>query len=230
MLVSRLSSVMKRIKETRPPPWAANFKPRDKRVKPKYKKGCARCGKAMVGTKKELRQQVYCSAECVPAPLGERWEGLVEKQDGCWLWSGTTNADGYGLIRDGEKMVLAHRVALRLKLRLDDFEGFACHTCDNRRCVNPDHLYIGTHEDNMRDMAVANSGSGSKTTWEERQAMAVLFHQSQDAEGVGAQFGVSAKTVRHWAKVLGPDGVIPQRREHGASLEEVSFRSRAPHR
>lgn len=213
---------MKRIKETRPPPWSASFKPRDKREKPKYRKKCARCGSVMVGTKKELSSAVYCSAECVPAPLGERWENLVEKTDGCWLWSGTTNDDGYGLIREGEKMVLAHRVALRLKLGVDDFEGLACHTCDNRRCVNPDHLYIGTHEDNMRDMSVANTGSGSKTSWEERSAMAVLYHQSDDAGSVAEAFGVSTKTVRHWARVMGPQGVIPDRRTSASSSEEES--------
>jgi hypothetical protein len=166
----------------------------------------------MIGTKNSLTSKEYCSFECYQSPLGERWENLVEKGDGCWLWKGAKNEAGYGIIRDNDKLLLAHRVALRLKLG-SDFEGFACHTCDNPPCVRPEHLYIGTHDDNMRDLAAANTSSASKTSWDDRKAMARRYLTGEDIDKVAADYGVSPKTVRRWADTLGMDGDAPKRGE-----------------
>src|SRR5690242_11540602 len=72
----------------------------------------------------------------------------------CWEWLGCTNEKGYGLIKVGGKRGVAgkvHRIAWVLKF--GSTHGLqVLHHCDNRRCVRPDHLFLGTHQDNMRDM------------------------------------------------------------------------------
>lgn len=88
-------------------------------------------------------------------PLAERFWEKVLCSDGCWMWLAGRNALGYGTIQYGKprRSVLAHRVAWELTHGAPppaDLE--VCHRCDEPACVRPDHLFLGTHRDNMRDM------------------------------------------------------------------------------
>lgn len=76
----------------------------------------------------------------------------VEKTDGCWLWTGARTSDGYGSVRVEGRMVGAHRVAYELAHGAMPTGTSVLHTCDVRSCVRPDHLFLGTQEDNVRDM------------------------------------------------------------------------------
>ena len=84
--------------------------------------------------------------------------------DKCWEWKGCDNGYGYGLIGSGgkhSKMLKAHRVAWELANDQEVPEGMhVLHHCDNPPCCNISHLYIGTHADNMRDMAKRGRGRG----------------------------------------------------------------------
>lgn len=78
--------------------------------------------------------------------------------DGCWLWT-AHNVNSYGLFKWDRKVQLAHRISYRLKYGDFPQELDILHSCDNPSCVNPKHLFIGTHQDNMRDMMAKHRGN-----------------------------------------------------------------------
>lgn len=72
-------------------------------------------------------------------------------QSGCWLWEGSVMKNGYGEFHYNGSPIYAHRMSYLIYN--GEFPDFAlvCHTCDNKRCVNPKHLYLGSHSQNLVD-------------------------------------------------------------------------------
>lgn len=134
------------------------------------------------------------SHEVLRARLEERC--IPEPMSGCWLWTAAENGVGYGAMWDGAKTRGAHRLMYEVTTGPipDGFD--VCHRCDNRICVNPDHLFAGTRLENVTDM----DRKGRRKTTPILTAEQVLDIRARAARGertkdLARMFGVSQPTI-----------------------------------
>lgn len=137
-------------------------------------------------------------------PFSQRLENMIERipQTGCWIWMGCTSKKGYGTTSYNGKMTLAHRASYM------DFIGpiqdgmYVCHHCDVKSCINPYHLYEGTHLQNTLDAL-----SRGQITLGERNSQAKLKAENipeifaagkgpADRQRMAEKFNVTVHAIR----------------------------------
>lgn len=127
-----------------------------------YSKICPHCSASF---QTETKRQICCSHSCARLRSPKRnillrlLENISIDSNNCWNWTKSMVNTGYGVIGSGRRTFLAHRTMWEsIHGELAPTE-FVLHKCDNRKCINPNHLFVGTHSDNMADMVSKNRHS-----------------------------------------------------------------------
>ena len=138
---------------------------------------------------------------------------VIHKSDsGCWIFTGAKNGFGYGIVGTGgrgQPNDRAHRITYK------HFRGeipagmFVCHTCDVPACCNPDHLFLGTNQDNVNDMVrkkrnsppprnphvVGSVHPGAKLNEDQVLEIRKLYEQGWTQLALGSKYGVVRQTI-----------------------------------
>ena len=121
------------------------------------------CGQLLPTQKFPSRQRRFIDGhQHQTRPPAERFWEKVDRRgpNDCWPWQGGGKKDGYGSFYTGERLDGAHRFSYELNKGPITDGLWVLHKCDNPRCVNPDHLFLGTQTDNMQDCSVKGRAKG----------------------------------------------------------------------
>lgn len=116
--------------------------------------------------------------------------------DSCWIWVGYRTKGGYGRIHYKGKHMSASRASYQIFNKIDVGGLHVLHKCNNPTCVNPAHLYVGTHQDNMRDWA-----NNNKRDRRDRLSQAKLTYEHAELIRRLARDGVSQNSLSDYFKI-----------------------------
>ena len=137
-------------------------------------------------------------------PVIDRFWKNVQKTETCWLWIGPKSDSGYGILSIDGRSERAHRFAYETFNGRIPHGEFVCHSCDNPACVNPSHLWVGSHSENMRDMVAKNRHRKTPNLYGELHPLSKLTaddarkirEDSRAAKYVANDYGVSPTLIR----------------------------------
>lgn len=154
----------------------------------------------------------------IAVPLAQKFWEKVLLGPGCWEWEGQRASNQYGILRGGRKCLLAHRVSWELAFGAPG-DLSVLHRCDNRGCVRPDHLFLGTQLDNIRDMDAKGrrvnapsfgeaNGSSKLSEGQVREIRALGVSRQITRKDIARRFSVSVPLVEKilagkvWKEIL----------------------------
>ena len=124
-------------------------------------------------------------------------------ETGCWLWNNCIMHKGYGLLVYKGKTTRAHRLAYKLSTGIDPGNNHVLHKCDTRSCVNPDHLYLGSNDDNIRDKVTKGrslAGTRNPSVKLTVDHVESIRKDTRAQRTIAKEYGVSQSAV-HYIKV-----------------------------
>jgi hypothetical protein len=134
-----------------------------------------------------------------PMPFYDR----VDKSGECWLWTGGHNGHGYGVLSVAGHTTTAHRASYELNVGPIPVGLCVCHHCDNPPCVRPDHLFLGTHRENLQDAAMkgrmAHSERSPRSKLTTEQVLDIRARYAAGGWGIGVklagEYGVTRQAL-----------------------------------
>ena len=139
---------------------------------------------------------------CGKTPAQRFWSKvIVAKPDDCWLWTGPTiRPNGYGVLNVDHCNIYAHRIAYILACGPIPESKIVCHKCDIPACCNPNHLFMGTHYDNVHDKLAKG-----RYHWTDRRGEKSPFHKltNQQVLQIRSLYVPRCISLRKLAKMFG---------------------------
>lgn len=166
--------------------------------------------------------------------IKQRFFAKVQKSDhpdGCWLWTACCRNGGYGCMKVGEKLADAHRLSWLIHNGEIPDSKMVLHRCDVRQCVNPTHLFIGTHLDNMHDAQVKGRltqagvkgcvNSSNKLTFEQAEEIRKRYATGKvTLAQLADEYKVGSETIRR--VVIGETLTTNKQYRHPARTEPLT--------
>lgn len=165
------------------------------------------CGQRTVVVSGNLQsgntQSCGCTRKRWSSDLDRFWDKVDKRDAGsCWEWTAYKQGKGYGLIGTANGSARAHRISWRIHNGPIPKGLFVLHRCDNPACVNPDHLFLGTHKDNMSDRqrkkrhAYGTRNGNAKLNPESVRAIRALAQQSISRRIIANIFNIHPDHVK----------------------------------
>lgn len=137
----------------------------------------------------------------------DRFWAKVQITDGCWLWCGSLYTNGYGRFWAYGRMRMVHRFSYEIRFGSIPDGMFICHACDHPPCVRPDHLFLGSHADNMADMRAkgrrrsgpsdGENNGNAKLNLEQVQRIREEYGSGVTKQYLAEKYGVTPTAISH---------------------------------